>query len=172
MEIIGFPKVLKYAYTKLSSFKKNRLNKKVLGIQIKKTTINSVLYLKEKNNRKNDKWYWHNSVFRHWNIALYRIFTLYCIILIFQKPISLLKCLFKDRNQPEKISSKFLDEIAINHGGPQGTVIGHLVFSHMKKERDFDMVRVADETKLLYDLLCFGGSFFVPHYMLNSALLC
>ena len=73
----------------------------------------------------------------------------------FSEPaINLLKSFLEERSQCVKIGKEVSEHIFVNHGVPQGTVLGPLIFlSYVndcseKIKGDFELVQFADDTSM------------------------
>ena len=72
-----------------------------------------------------------------------------------QSTILLLKLVLENRTQCVKLGFDLSDKLTINHGVPQGTVLGHLIFLlyvnnfSEKLEGENDVVQFADDTSII-----------------------
>ena len=113
--------------------KNNIINKNQFGFQKKKSAVDAVIVLTEKINEIVDKGELGMTIF----LDLAKAFNSISHTILLQKisnygysenAIELLKSFLTDRKQRVRIGSKFSNWLTINHGVPQGTVLGPLIF--------------------------------------------
>ena len=136
------------------------MNKKHFGFQSRKSSTDAVFYFIEKiigNKEDNNE---QGAVFL--DLAKTFISISHEIFLnkaenfnLSQSTILLLKSFIENRTQCVKLGIDLSDKITINHGVPQGTVLGPLIFLlyvnnfSEKLEDENDVVQFADDTSII-----------------------
>ena len=135
------------------------LNKKQFGFQSRKSSTDAVLYFIEKligNMEENDTGAVFLDLAKAFNSISHEIFLKKAENFnLSQSTILLLKCFLENRTQCVKLDFDLSDKSTINHGVPQGTVLGPLIFLlyvndfSEKLEGENDVVQFVDDTRII-----------------------
>ena len=146
------------------------LNKKQFGFQSRKSSTDAVLYLIEKiigNIEDNDTGAVFLYLAKAFNSFSHEIFLKKDENFnLSQSTILLLKSFLENQTQCVKLGIDLSDKITINHGFPQWTVLGLLIFLlyvndfSEKLEGENDVVQFADDTSIICKFECNEN---IPH---------
>ena len=135
------------------------LNKKQFGFQSLKSSTDAVLYFIEKiigNMQDNDTGAVFLDLAKAFNSISHEIFLKKAENFnLSQSTILLLKSFLENRTHCVKLGIDLSDKLTINHGAPQGTVLGPLIFLlyvndfSEKLEGENDVVEFADDTSII-----------------------
>ena len=140
--------------------KNNLLNKKQFGFQNKKTSTDTVLFftetvLESHENGKNAAAIFLDLEKAFYSISHKKFLKKAECFNFFEPAVSLLKSFLEERSQSVNISTEVSEHIFVNHGVPQGTVLGPLIFLlyvndlSEKINGDFELLQFADDTSIL-----------------------
>ena len=140
--------------------KNNLLNKEQFGFQNKKSSTDAVLFFTEIVVENHENGQNTAAVFlelaKAFNSISHKIFLKKAESFNFSEPaVNLLRSFLEERSQCVKIGTEVSEHIFVNHGVPQGTVLGPLIFLlyvndfSEKIKGDFELVQFADDTSIL-----------------------
>ena len=127
------------------------------GFQKHKSSTDAVLHLIEALQENYDKFKISVAVFidlaKAFNLISYEIFSQKIEVYGFSEgAVELFASFLKNRQQSVKINDVYSEWLETNHGVPQGTVLGPLVFLlyindfREKVQGNFDIIQLADDT--------------------------
>ena len=136
------------------------MNKEQFGFQNKQSSTAAVLFFTETVVKNHENGQNTAAIFvdlaKAFNSISHKIFLKKAESFNFSEPaVNLLRSFIEERSQCVKIGTEVAENIFVNHGVPQGTILGPLIFlSYVndfseKIKGDFELVQFADDTSIL-----------------------